>query len=214
MSDSNEHPAAEGDRRSRRRKKTRSEILEAAGSLVIQQGLEGFSLRAVARDLDMSPGALYRYFDDKDALLDDLATEALYMLGSYMEAVPLDLPPTARLLDLGLAYITFAEEHPAEYALVSEHLKAPETDWHSFVEHSWPFTILVDATWEAVDAGDIPLHKDIDPGAMAYGVWAMAHGMASLRHSYLAAVSDNRSTLDHDILQTYIRGLTNTWTRR
>jgi AcrR family transcriptional regulator len=53
------------------------EILAVARAHLADQGAAALSLRSIARDLEMAPSALYRYFDGRDALLSAL------ILGSY-----------------------------------------------------------------------------------------------------------------------------------
>jgi AcrR family transcriptional regulator len=54
-----------------------SEILAVARSHLAEHGAAALSLRSIARDLEMAPSALYRYFDGRDALLSAL------ILGAY-----------------------------------------------------------------------------------------------------------------------------------
>lgn len=51
----------------------RAAALERAAQLAADGGTGALSLRQLARDLGVSPAALYRHFADKDALLDGLA---------------------------------------------------------------------------------------------------------------------------------------------
>jgi AcrR family transcriptional regulator len=51
-------------------------ILEVAGRLAREDGLEALSMRRIAQQLDVWPMSLYRHFRDKDELLDALAAGA------------------------------------------------------------------------------------------------------------------------------------------
>ena len=55
--------------RAQHRVETHTRILDAAMALVIEGGFEGLSMRALARRVELTPGALYRYFDGQDALI-------------------------------------------------------------------------------------------------------------------------------------------------
>jgi TetR/AcrR family transcriptional regulator, tetracycline repressor protein len=59
------------------RKLTEDDVLDAALSLLAEHGLVGLNLRAVAARLDASPGTLYNYFDNKQALLEAALARAL-----------------------------------------------------------------------------------------------------------------------------------------
>jgi len=58
----------------------RAAVLERAAQLAANGGSGALSLRALARELGVSPAALYRHFAHKDALLDELAGRALAAL--------------------------------------------------------------------------------------------------------------------------------------
>jgi AcrR family transcriptional regulator len=55
---------------------SRERILDAALALLAREGLEALSMRRLAQALDVWPMALYRYFEDKDALLDAAVARA------------------------------------------------------------------------------------------------------------------------------------------
>jgi len=53
----------------------RKRVADTALKLLNEAGLEGLTLRAIARELDVKAPALYWHFKDKQALLDEMATE-------------------------------------------------------------------------------------------------------------------------------------------
>ncbi|AYN43244.1 TetR family transcriptional regulator [Streptomyces dangxiongensis] len=53
----------------------RNRVVDTALRLLNEAGLEGLTLRAIARELDVKAPALYWHFKDKQALLDEMATE-------------------------------------------------------------------------------------------------------------------------------------------
>lgn len=72
-------------------------ILDAAATVLAEDGYQRASTNRIAREAGVSPGSLYRYFDDKDAivsalsarLVDDFAAELTPVLRSAI-AVPRD----------------------------------------------------------------------------------------------------------------------------
>lgn len=69
----------------------RAQVADTALRLLNEVGLEGLTLRAIAGELDVKAPALYWHFKDKQALLDEMATEM------YRRMVADELPgiPTA-----------------------------------------------------------------------------------------------------------------------
>ena len=60
---------------------TQEQILDAALSCIVRDGLDGASMRSVAREADVSLGLLSYHFDDKWSLIEaafQLATDRLY----------------------------------------------------------------------------------------------------------------------------------------
>ncbi|MET7655484.1 TetR/AcrR family transcriptional regulator C-terminal domain-containing protein [Streptomyces sp. NPDC005486] len=53
----------------------RRRVADTALRLLDEAGLDGLTLRAIARELDVKAPALYWHFKDKQALLDEMATE-------------------------------------------------------------------------------------------------------------------------------------------
>jgi AcrR family transcriptional regulator len=71
--------------RARVREQMTGEILAVARRHVAEQGAAALSLRSVARDLEMAPSALYRYYDGRDALLSALILDAYESLAAEVE---------------------------------------------------------------------------------------------------------------------------------
>ena len=71
--------------RERVREEMTSEILAAARAHLAEEGAAALSLRSVARDLELAPSALYRYFDGRDALLSALILSAYESLADEAE---------------------------------------------------------------------------------------------------------------------------------
>ena len=53
----------------------RKRVADTALKLLNETGLDGLTLRAIAKELDVKAPALYWHFKDKQALLDEMATE-------------------------------------------------------------------------------------------------------------------------------------------
>lgn len=67
-------PLSRGEPRGERL--SRERILEAAIGVVERDGVEGLSMRRLAQELDVWPMSVYRYFRDKEELLDAVAESA------------------------------------------------------------------------------------------------------------------------------------------
>ncbi|MFJ9740239.1 TetR/AcrR family transcriptional regulator C-terminal domain-containing protein [Streptomyces sp. NPDC101166] len=71
----------------------RKRVADTALRLLNEVGLDGLTLRAIAKELDVKAPALYWHFKDKQALLDEMATE---MYRRMTAGTPLDPDDTWR----------------------------------------------------------------------------------------------------------------------
>lgn len=105
-------------RRARMRDATIAEIKATARALLVRDGPEALTLRAIAREMGMSAPALYRYFDSHDDLVRALCEETLAEITVAVEtardAAPLDDPP-GRLAAASRGFRTWALAHPREF---------------------------------------------------------------------------------------------------
>lgn len=65
------------ERMSQKRFKKREAMLDAAMSIVLDQGVDELTIAALAGSLSLSVGALYRYFDGKETIMVELQKRAL-----------------------------------------------------------------------------------------------------------------------------------------
>jgi AcrR family transcriptional regulator len=107
-------------RRERQRQQTLAEIKTRAVDQVAAGGAESVSLNAIARAMGMSPAALYRYFDSRDALLAELVADAYGSLADALqhEARPGGAGGPEALAAVAYAYRDWALAHPNSYLLI------------------------------------------------------------------------------------------------
>lgn len=107
--------------RQRARDEITTEIKATAERHLAAQGASGLSLRAVARDLEMSSSAVYRYFASRDDLLTALIIDAYDSLGSAVEKAESQIARDdldGRWLAAARAVRRWARRHPERYSLV------------------------------------------------------------------------------------------------
>lgn len=158
----------------------RQALVAAALRALERQGLEELSLRALGRELGVSPRAPYRHFQTKEALLAAVAVEGLRRFEAFvMPRVAAAGPdPISKLCAVAEAYVLFAVEHPAafrvmyaSYATVAE--DAPELVRARAEGHRANLELIV----AAQEAG---LLRPGDPMHHALAFWTSTHGLAVL----------------------------------
>ncbi len=158
----------------------REALLDAAGSTLADQGIEGLSLRKVAQKAGVSATALYSHFRDKRELLAMLATQGFEELAAEMEREVSRVEKeqvSGGLVALARGYVQFATRNPALFQLMfgpalSDMLDAPELEKAS----TRAYTLMEADVARRMEELGIP---EQTPVAVA-GAWALVHGLSSL----------------------------------
>lgn len=108
------------NRRERVRDATVQEIRRTARELLVRRGPDEVTLRAIAREMGMTPPALYRYFDSHEAIVGALCQDVLAELTAVLEAArdtvgPDD--PVGRLMAACREFRRWSLAHPREFHL-------------------------------------------------------------------------------------------------
>jgi AcrR family transcriptional regulator len=108
-------------RRERLRAATIDEIKQTALRLMRESGTIDLRFTDIARAMELTPPALYRYFADRDALLNVLIADAYTELGREVaqarDAVPVE-DLGGRLLAVAQAYRQWARREPQQFSLI------------------------------------------------------------------------------------------------
>jgi AcrR family transcriptional regulator len=92
----------------------RTRILRASRKLFDEKGLEELSLRGVAKRVGITPMAIYRHFDSKEALVDALVLDGLEQWSARVDALP-PAKGLAKIEQIGEAFLDFALEEPRRF---------------------------------------------------------------------------------------------------
>jgi AcrR family transcriptional regulator len=97
-------------------------LIDAALRLAEEGGPAAVSVREAARRAGVSPGAPFRHFPSRDALMMAVAEEAQRRFRIELEAALAPVPaddPLARFRALGLGYLRWAIRNPAHFEVIS-----------------------------------------------------------------------------------------------
>ena len=179
---------------------TRALLLIAARDVFLETGVAGFSLREVARRVGISPAAVYRHFEHKEALIIAACTQGFQIFSSYLVRALSAPTPLARLQAASEQYRAFGLENPLDYRFIfmspaEEVCPAPDPELEPDLPQYSTFRFLVDRVRECIDAGVL---KPGDPEPVAVYVWAHVHGLVSLRLSaHLGWLGDEQAFAEH-----------------
>ena len=160
---------------------TADRLVEAAEAILEESGLEGLSLREIARQAGVTHGAPLRHYASFSALLAEVAARGFRVLDEAVEraaaSVAPGAEPTDRLATGARAYLDCAVARPGVFALMfrPELLDASHPGFARDSQRA--FEQLVRLVRNAQDAG---WNTARDTRQLAGSLWAAVHGLASL----------------------------------
>jgi AcrR family transcriptional regulator len=156
----------------------RAALLAATGDLLVENGVEGFSLREVSRRAGVSHAAAYNHFRDKAALVRAYVAAAFAAFARDLRnARDAASDPLDSLIEIGVAYVLFAYRHPAEFRVMFRpELVGPSTDDPDEEAVAGSYAVLVESIARACAAGAI----EGDPDALVLAAWSTVHGLSAL----------------------------------
>lgn len=154
----------------------RRTILDASLDLIAAEGLEGFSMREVARRAGVSHQAPYHHFPDREAIMAAIVAEGFQRLrDDSIAAIEGESDPYARMQAMGRAYIRFALHNPAHFKLMfrSEHVREDRHDDARACAQS-AYDVLLQL------AGHVAAKSRQRTELVVLTAWSMVHGLATL----------------------------------
>ncbi|HUO90965.1 MAG TPA: TetR/AcrR family transcriptional regulator [Rhizomicrobium sp.] len=159
----------------------KDELVAATDAILLERGVEGFTLREAARRAGVSPAAPAHHFRDAKGLLGEVVLRAFRDFGDALEAADRrgGRDVGARLRAQGLAYVRFALANPARFQLMFRHAKYDITYPGLREAGGRAFRILEKGVRDAFALKD---EQRISDEAFGYlmAVWSIAHGFSHL----------------------------------
>lgn len=185
----------------------RAAIKETAWKQVAEKGASALSLRAIARELNITAPAIYNYFPDRDALVTALIIDAYTSFGDWQLKARDSVSENdlvGQMKAIGIAYRSWAHTHPQRYQLI---FGTPIPGYEAPTEQIFPSSARsITALFSVVDgfrtAGKLKINSypvvndeyqihfemwgaqigEVHPLSLfvAMTIWARVHGIVSL----------------------------------
>lgn len=156
-------------------------LLDVVEELLASRGLEGLSLRRIARRAGVSHGAPLRHYPSLSALLAEVAARGFRMLSEAVDKSAAQLPPgagpQARLAAAGRGYVELAVAKPGLFSLMFRPEVLDGENERLMSASAEAFELVVRYVRAAQDAG---WHSARDTRLLAGCVWSTVHGLATL----------------------------------
>lgn len=156
----------------------RAELMKQALKILDKKGIEGLTLREVARAAKVSHTAPYRHFKDKEDILAAIAEVGFTDLAARGRRALEVADPLEGYLEYGREYIAFAAEHPQYFRIMfSGKFKDPASCPGLKREGDAAFGALVAAIERCQAAGVVRTGSSLE---LALAAWSYVHGIANL----------------------------------
>jgi AcrR family transcriptional regulator len=182
----------------------RAALLEQAEQTLLEEGLEGLSLRDLARHIGVSLGAPRRHFADRQALLDALAESGFARLRMELRAAADSAGEDyeARLCATNTAYVHFAITDSALLELMFARKHEQAAALNEAADRA--FSLILELIEEGQANG---LLEPGEPERIALLLFATMHGIAALTTAGIVA-TDQVDSLASDGIQRFLHGPT------
>jgi AcrR family transcriptional regulator len=159
----------------------RRQLIAAAEQIIVERGVDGFTLREAARRAGVSPAAPAHHFKDTKELLTEVALLGFRDFGKALAAADKrgGQDPTRRLYEQMIAYVRFALKYPARFQLMFRVDKHDHANREFVGVAQQSYRVLENAI-RAV-TGTLP-DRDLTPDGqgLLVAVWSIVHGFAHL----------------------------------
>jgi AcrR family transcriptional regulator len=159
----------------------REAMVEAAVALIEEVGPYAVTVREVARRAGVSPGAPFRHFPTRAALLTAVAEEAMRRFQAQIAAALAAVAgagPRERLLTVGRAYLGWAVRNPTHFKVISNRDLIDYQNSSTLMGINAQTQALMDGLFaEAAAAG---LLRNDDPAACVLLSRATVYGLARM----------------------------------
>lgn len=156
----------------------RSSLIAAGLQLIQEKGVDALTLREIGSRLGVSRSAAYRHFADKAALIEAISEAGFLRFGDALQDA-WDRGGDdfwTRMAAMAEAYVSFANEHRPYFDVMFSAPPHPGCGSEKAGERA--FGILEGAIREGQRIGEI---RAGDTVMLARSVWAMVHGISTLR---------------------------------
>lgn len=180
---------------------TKEILINTSINLIEKNKFNNFSIRELAKSLDVKPSSLYNHIKSMDELLGEICHLAILKLNTYQFKAIENVTKDEAFWNLAIAYKTFVKDHPELYNVIINIYKVQNNkDLINALEITAPFIKILD---------NYPLTKD-EKAHWQRIFRALLHGFVSQEEAgYFSHFNINEDDTFKIAINCYIDGLHN-----
>jgi AcrR family transcriptional regulator len=200
------------ERREREKEQRKNQILDAARTLLLERGLSATSINQIAKRAELSVGAIYFYYRNKEELFAALQVEGLGLLSrTIRRAASVKAAPDEKIRNIAQAYWRFSDKQKNYFDVVNYFLSSPEPifspDLKKQVDERGNESLLILADVIAAGVRD-GVFRNLDPKRQAIVLWGALHGMIQLKKLDKTILSaENHHSLYREAVERFLDAL-------
>ena len=172
--------------RENERQNRANHILNAAKTVFIKKGYQNATVRDIASKAELTTGAIYAYFKNKDTMYGEICKQVFLDLTEHLETASNDKSGTMldRLRRLYIAYITYHEENADNTSLLEinyQNLKIDKTlskELTYLLNRIMTLSTLI--ITDGIKNGDLP--ETVNSDEYALTLWGTVEGILYLNY--------------------------------
>ncbi|WP_250655297.1 TetR/AcrR family transcriptional regulator [Alkalimarinus coralli] len=187
---------------------TKGKILSAACDIYLEQGSKGMSMRKVASKAGVTPTAIYRHYESKEALHHQVLIDGFRTFGSYLYPAIAGTTPLDKLNQAADAFFRFATEQARYYELLfltMDSTNEIQVDKTLQKEAMATYEFIINSVRSCMDAG---IFKKDNPEEVAMLLLSTCNGFFGLYVSkkFEGSIEEMKQKYDRTY-QRILRGL-------
>lgn len=195
------------ERKEREKLQKRASILEAAEKLFLQKGIDNVTMDELAASLEISKGALYLHFQNKEDLYLEIIQKGIKLLRKTIEKeIEKASDGLSKALAICKAYIDFSKKHKNYFnsilyfeAKEVNEKKSSQVLLQTYEESDKTLKILIQAIEQGIKDGSV--YDKLDPVETAILIWSHLTGTLQLILAKGKALKKFYSIETHNLLE-------------
>ena len=159
-------------------------LVLAAVQLLQSEPVQNLTLRRLAKEVGITPTAVYNHFSDKDALVAAIKMEGFDKFNQYLRQHCSEVnDPEKIFLELGIAYYRFSREFPSQFDVLFNYRIPQESNTEELIETACQSQDLLK---EVIRAIMIKRNKEYNEETLIRAsvlAWTQIHGLVTLTAS-------------------------------
>lgn len=184
----------------------RNQLIDIGAKLLIEQGLENFSLRKVAKEIGVSHAAPYRHFNTKEDLILEIAKKGIE---EFYDALAKPFhefigQPKLQLTELGKAYIKFAVNNPYLMKILFFSDLKKKIDLTKMINvNKNSYSMLEESVRNCIATGETII-KDVQTFSLLS--WSFVHGLSALMMENVVDLGHENDNLIDQMVRLHVNG--------